>query len=1171
MPSQSLQKTLKHLCSIISSISVLSLALILFTAAPLHSQEFRGSITGVVSDSTGGALPNAVVIVQNMDTQASFRTHTSSNGSYFAPSLAPGRYQIHIEAPNFKSFEQVGIILEASDNPQVNVTLQIGDVSQQVVVNADAPIVDASNAAISQVITTREVEDLPQNGRTPAVLAQLGVGVSSTNRPGQTRPFDNAGAAAIAIAGTHDESTEILLDGSPDTDNLLKLAYSPPQDIVQSVSVSAFQLDAAYGHSGGGVLNQITKSGTNTFHGSLYEYAQFAALNANGYFADRTNTPKANTHYNQYGLSIGGPVRIPRLFNGHDKVFFEFAWEGIRDAQPATGFLTVPTDAERTGDFSALLNAGPQYQIYDPATAKIAGGIVTRQPFKGNIIPKGSINPIAAELMKFYPEPNTPSAGADGVHNYFTSFPSRDLYDNQFGRLDFNIGSRDRLFLDMRHSQRTQTTNNYFNNISTGDPLDRVNWGSGIDNVYTINSTTMVNTRVNWNRYVNYALAGSQGLDPTAIGYSNNLIANTTLLEYPSIQFSGCNSGSSTTFACLFDPNNLAASTYTESYHLLNTVTKVLHQHQLKMGVDARQYRVANISYNYSTGKFSFGNNFTQASSTAAAAPLGQDLAALLLGLPTSGEYDNNVFISTHSNYLALFLQDDWKIKRTLTLNLGLRFDHDFPLYERHNRAINGFDPTTITPLTGSAVSAYNAHPIPQVPTGQFNVLGGVTFANPAQPQLYNAPSKTFSPRVGFAWSPDYLQNKTVLAGGFSIFVFPLLDVGTLNSSGFSSVTPYVATNNNYVTSAADLNNPFPNGFIPPTGASLGASTYQGQEIYWFNKDFHNAYSERWSLSMQHEFGANTFMQVAYIGAHYVKLPVTQDLNFIPSQYLSTKATRDANVIALLNGAVANPFSGLLSGTTLNGTTIARSQLLLPYPQYPQDQVLVQNISNGNRSYNSLNVRVQHRLSHGFSMMANYTWSKSIEQNSLLNPSDTSYEKHVSTEDYPHHLVISSTYKLPYASVGGDGFVGHLKHALLGGWAASGTYLLQSGPPLSWGNVVYLGGPLNVHTRETNKPAFDVTQFDRNSADQPADNIRTFHTTDGRWRGDKTNNLDASLARQVSYRDRITGELRIEAFNLFNHPVFSNPNLTPTSSSFGLITSQAGESRTMQVSAHVRF
>jgi hypothetical protein len=1161
---------MKRLCPVTVFASMLLLVLISLAGTPLHAQEFRGSITGVVADSTGGALSNATVTVQNLDTQAIFRTHTNGHGAYFAPSLAPGRYRVHVEAPNFKSFEQVGILLQASDNPQVNVTLQIGDVSQEVVVDADAPIVDASNAAISQVITTREVEDLPQNGRTPAVLAQLGVGVTSTNRPGTTRPFDNAGAAAIGIAGTHDESTEILLDGSPDTDNLLKLAYSPPQDIVQSVGVSAFQVDAAYGHSGGGVLNQITKGGTNKFHGSLYDYAQFAALNANGYFADRTHTPKANTHYNQYGLSLGGPVWIPKLFNGHDKLFFEVAWEGIRDSQPANGFLTVPTDAERAGDFSSLLALGPQYQIYDPATATVAGGVVTRKPFQGNIIPSTRINPIAAQLMKFYPEPNV-TAGADGVHNFFTSFPSRDLYDNQFGRVDFNLGSRDKMFMDIRHSQRTQTTNNYFNNISTGDPLDRVNWGSGIDNVYALNSTTLINTRVNWNRYINYAIAGSQGLDPTAIGFPGSLISNTTLLEYPSVQFSGCNSGSSTTFACLFDPNNLAASTYTESYHLLNTVTKVLHQHQLKIGVDARRYRISNISYNYSAGKFTFGNNFTQASSTAAAAPLGQDLSALLLGLPTSGEYDNNVFISTHSDYLAIFLQDDWKLSRTLTLNLGLRFDHDFPLYERHNRAINGFDPTATTPLTARATAAYDAHPIAQIPTSQFNVLGGVTYANSSRPQLYDAPSKTVSPRVGFAWSPESLHGKTVVAGGFSIFVFPLLDVGTLNSSGFSSITPYVATNDNYVTSAASLNNPFPSGFIPPTGASLGASTYQGQEIYWFNNDFHNAYSERWSGSVQQAFGANTFMQIAYIGAHYIKLPVLRDLNFIPAQYLSTKPTRDANTIALLTGAVANPLANLLPGTTLNGTTVARAQLLVPYPQYPQDQVLEQNISNGVSSYNSLNVRIQHRLSHGFSMMANYTWSKTLEQDSLLNPSESSYEKHLSTQDYPNHLVVSSTYKLPYASIGGNGITGHLKHALLGGWAASGTYLLQSGPPLGWGNVVYLGGPLNLNTRETNKPAFDINQFDRVSGDQPTGNIRTFHTTDGRWRGDKTNNLDASLARQVSYHDRITGELRIEAFNLFNHPVFSNPNLTPTSSSFGLITSQAGESRTMQVSAHVRF
>ena len=1151
-------------------IHPLLFVLLILWLSPVFAQEFRGSISGIVVDAQSRVIPGVQVSIQNMDTGAIFRTSTGERGNYIAPALAPGRYQVHMEAPNFRSFQQDGIILQAGENPQVNVTLRPGDVSQKVVVTSDAPIVDTSNAAISQVITTREVEDLPQNGRTPVVLAQLGVGVSSTNRPGTTRPFDNAGAAAISIAGTQDESTEILLDGSPDTDNLLKLAYSPPQDIVQAVTVSAFQVDAAYGHSGGGILNQITKGGTNIYHGSLYEYAQFAALNANGYFADRTGTPKPNTHYNQYGLSFGGPVRIPKIFNGQDKVFFEFAWEGIRDSQPANGFLTVPTDAERNGDFSSLLALGSQYQIYDPATSTVVDSTVMRQPFAGNIIPAQRLNPIAQQLMKFYPEPNV-AAGPDGVHNYFTSFPSSDSYDNQFGRMDFNIGVKDKLFVDIRHSQRTQLTNNYFHNISTGDPLDRINWGAGIDNVYVLNPTTVINTRANWNRYVNNALAGSQGLDPTTIGYPGYLTGHTTLLEYPSVQFAGCNSGSSPTFACLFDPNNLAASTYTESYHLLNNVTKIIGEHALKIGADVRQYRVSNIAYNYSAGQFTFGNSFTQASSSSAVAPLGQDLAALLLGLPTSGEYDQNVFIATHSNYLGLYLQDDWKLSRTLTLNLGLRFDHDFPLYERHNRAINGFDPTAVTPLTSKSVAAYSASPIAQVPVVQFNVLGGVTFASNAEPQLYHTPSNTFSPRIGFAWSPDALRNRTVFSGGFSIFVFPLLDVGVVNSSGFSSITPYVPTNDNFATAATNLSDPFPNGFIPPTGSSLGASTYQGQEIYFFNRDFHNAYSERYALSVQHQLDQNSFIQVAYIGAHYVKLPVTRSLNSIPRQYLSTSPTRDNAVISLLTGTVANPFSGLLPGTTLNGAKIARSQLLLPYPQYPVDQVLVQNVSNGTDNYNSLNVRVQRRLTHGLSLLANYTWSRNIEQDSLLNPTDAKYEKRIGTQDYPHHLVISSTYKLPYPAIGGDGVVGHLKHVLLGGWAASGSYLYQTGPPLSWGNVVYLGGPLHLNTKQTNAPAFDTTRFDRNSADQPTYNIRTFHTTDSRWRGDTTNNIDAALARQVSFHDRATAEIRMEAFNLLNHVTFSNPNLTPTSSSFGLITGQAGESRIMQASAHIRF
>lgn len=1160
-------------CLILSSLSLLWM--ILLSSTPLlRAQEFRGTITGVVDDPQGLVIQNAEITVRDSGTGAVSKAKTDSSGNFTVPQLAPGKYEIRVEAAGFQSFVRQGITLEAGDRPAVSIILHPGDVAQEVVVTADASILNTTNAAIGETISTKEVEDLPQNGRTPAVLAQLSIGVASTNHPGQVRPFDNAGAASITIAGTASESTEILLDGSSDTDNLLKLAYSPPPDITQEVTVHAFQVDAGYGHSGGGVLNQITKSGTNMFHGSVYEYNQTAAPNANGYFANRTGTPKQNNHYNQYGLSIGGPVWIPKLFNGRDRVFFLFGWEGIRDSQPSGGFLTVPTDAERHGDFSALLGLGPQYTIYDPTTAKIdSKGVITRSPFQGNIIPGSRLNAFTQKLLSFYPEPNTP-AKADGTQNYFTTFPSNDYYDNQFGRLDFNIGQKDKLFLDVRHSQRTQTTRNYFHNISTGSPLDRLNWGAVVDNVYAVNPTTVINVRGNWTRYLNMAEAPTQGLDPTAIDYPGDLVTGATLKQYPSIQFSNCNSGSSPTIACLFTPNNLAASTWTESFHLFGDVTKVLHDHVLKVGVDARQYRVSAIAYNYSTGAYLFGTNFTQQSSTSAAAPFGQDFASFLLGLPTVGDYDKNVFLYTHSNYLSLFAQDDWHVSKTLTLNLGLRFDHDFPLYERHNRGINGFDPSITTPLSNAAAQAYASNPIPQIPANQFKVSGGVAYASDARRQFYDTPSKTFSPRVGFAWRPDFWDGKTVVNGGFSIFVFPLLDIGALNSSGFSASTNYIPTTDNYLTSAADISNPFPNGLLQPTGSSLGASTYQGQSISFFNPQLHNPYSERYAFGIQQQINDDTSFELNYMGAHYVKLLVSKvPLNNIPRQYLSTSPIRDNNVVNLLNASVPNPFKSLLPGTTLNGSTVSRAQLLAPFPQYPvgSSGVVLQDANNGTISYNSLNARLKRRLSHGLSLVVNYTWSRNIEQDSLLNDTDTKYEKRISTYDYPHHLVIASTYTIPFSDRGGNGFTGHLAHTLLGGWAMSGIYLFQSGAPLSWGNVVYLGGPLHLNTRETNKPAFDTTQFDRDPNHQPTYNIRTLHTTDSRWREEITNNLDASLARQFHFLDRYTAEVRGEAFNILNHATFSGPNLTPTSSSFGLITSQANTPRVVQVSAHVRF
>jgi len=1165
-------------------VRLLAVVMLLVMPVGMFAQEFRATISGTVTDNSGAVVPHASVVVTNMDTGGQTRLQSNDAGSYAAPSLAPGRYSIQVEAANFKSVLRNGITVQAGDHPQIDMQLQLGEVSQSVVVDADVPLIDTTNSAIGQSIGIKEVEDLPQNGRTPVVLAQLALGVSSTQAPGQVRPFDNGGAASITIAGAKNQTTETLLDGSPDTDSQLKVAYSPPQDVVQEVKVYAFQADAAYGHSGGGVVNQVTKGGTNRLHGSVYEYNQTAALTANNYFSNRNGVSRPNTHFNQYGLSMGGPVWIPKVFNGRDKVFFEFSWEGIRDSQPAGGYLHVPTAAEKQGDFSDLLAAGGStYTIYDPSTAVTTGGVTRRTAFANNKLP--SVNPIAAKLLSYYPDPNVPGATALTLNNYFSNFNSTDTYDNQFGRLDFNIGANNKLFFDVRHNQRVQTTSDYFHNDATGALLTRTNWGAVVDDVHTFNATTVANVRFNWTRYASLTGGPTQGTDPAFVGYSESLSQGANIQQLPSVALTSTNScnktGTQTTYACLFTPNNTPNANWNDVFHIFGSVNKLAGNHSLKFGADAREYRIENISYGYPTGQFIYNTDFTQAASNSSSAPFGQDLAAFELGLPTSGNINRNVFTATWNRYLSLFAQDDWRISRTLTINAGLRFEHDFPMYERHNRAISSFDSSLTTPLSSAAAAAYSANPIPQIPVGQFAAPGGVVYASNARPQLYNTNSYTFSPRVGFAWTPELYDGKTTITGGFGIFVFPVQNLATINSTGFSQTTPYVATNDNYATPATTLANPFPTGLLTPQGSSGGAATNQGLSTGTFNQHMKNGYSERWALSLQQQLDANTIFQLAYIGAQYVKLQVSSmPLNPIPARYLSSSPVRDPNVVALLNGSVANPFRGLLPGTTLNGNTIPRGQLLTAYPQYPINGLTLQAIQNGRSSYNSMNARVQRRLSHGLTFIANYTWSKNIEQTTRLNDSDLKYEKRIASFDYTNKLSIASVYTLPFSATGGDSLPSHVAHAVLGGWAISGIYTLQSGAPLAFGNLIYYGGNLRLNPRETNVAAFDTTQFDRAANDQPSisvngvsvqTNIRTLPSTFSQYRADRTNNLDTSVARQFRFRESLTAEIRGEAFNSLNRAQFGSPNLSPTATSFGQISSQANQPRILQVSAHVRF
>jgi hypothetical protein len=519
--------------------------------------------------------------------------------------------------------------LGAGDHPVIDIALEIGNAAETISVTADAPLINSENASVGQAITTKEVEDLPLNGGTPLVLASLAIGVVATGQPSLIHPFDSGGAAGWSIGGSPSQTNEILVNGSPDSTWDGRLAYSPPKDAVQEVRVKAFDADAAFGHTSGGTLNQVLKTGTNTLHGTLSENNQPNNLTANNFFNNKNNLGNPVTHYNQYGVTVGGPVVIPKVYDGRNKLFWFFAWEGLKDGQPNTTFLTVPTAKERQGDFSDLLKLGPAYQLFDPATAVLNGTTITRSPFPNNVIPANRLSPVALAFLKFYPEPNIANPRSDGFNNFGNTAPTTDNYDNELARFDYNMSNRSRMFLDVRRTGYSQVKNNYFGNFSTGSLLTRSNIGTSLDEVFTVNATNVIDVRFNFTRMAEAHPSPSEGLRSGSTWLAGILKSSSQYLQLPYVSFSG-NSG----FQAL--GNNGSDRLPSQSAQLYGTWVAMKGAHMLKIGADARQYNLNSINYGSSAGSFSFsGNNWVKASSSASSTVvLGQDFARSCWGCP---------------------------------------------------------------------------------------------------------------------------------------------------------------------------------------------------------------------------------------------------------------------------------------------------------------------------------------------------------------------------------------------------------------------------------------------------------------------------------------------------------------------------------------------------------
>ena len=1037
----------------------------------------------------------------------------------------------------------------------------------------------STTASLGSVIDSRRVSELPTPHGQPYALIGLAGGVSWNNTAATlNRPFEPTHIIGYAVSGTRANRSDITIDGLPSTATAdpgqVISSYVPPADIVQEFRVQTATYDASFGQTEGGVVNISIKSGTNELHGAAYWANQPASMAANEWFtnanAKLTEAQKEpQWDYNRWGASVGGPVYLGRLYDGRNKTFFLWGYEGIHESRPRNnnGSPSVPTAAMKDGDFSALLAVGSQYQIYNPFTrVAIGGGRYQQQPFAGNKIPPLLINPIAQKVLKeYYPEP-VAAGDAAGQNNMLEpNLPETITYYTHTIRADHNLTDKQRIYVRGSFYSRVSNYNNYLHSIASGQWFEFHSRQGVIDHVYSPNSSTVLNARYGYNRFtrVQDSNPGQRGMDISTLGLPKSL--NDAIPEqirrFPRFDITSYTGTASTGE---LRPNDT---------HAVNlTLTKVWGLHSLKAGTEFRAYRENTYSYtNEQTMRLNFDANWTKGpldNSTAAPSSVGQSMAAFLLGVPTSGYVRRAASYAEQSNNWGFFVHDDWRVSNRLNLNLGLRIEHEGPLTERFDRSVRNFNYSYIQAFEAQAKTAYALNPTPEIPAAQFSARGGLLFAGVAgQPSgLYDTPSMNIMPRFGFAYK---FTQKTVMRGGYGIF-FGFLGQrrGDVITTGYTRDTTFVGTLDNGLTWLANLSNPFPSGILEPVGAAQGEQTFVGQVVTFFNPAPKVPYNQRWQLTLQHELPGGFVADAGYVGSRGTRIEISRNLNATPIQYLSTSPTRDQTKIDYLSANIKNPFYGLLPAgaiSALASSNISRERLLRPYPHFDTANSTT---NDGYSWYHSLQLGLQKRFSRGYTYGVNYTLSKFMSADTYLNGADPLPTKQIDPQDTPHRLSMSGIYEFPFGQGRrfGSG-VNAVLSKIISGWQIQGIYAYQTGRPISaWGNEIFTGNlkdiPLDHPTVEK---WFNIDAgFERSSAKALGSNVRTFPQRFTGIRPDPVSNLDLSIIKKTEMAEGKDLQFRAEFVNAANHPNFGSPNITPTSASFGVVTGTLNYARRIQ-------
>ena len=1166
------------------------LVVLALCASPaIIAQDFRGGIVGKVTDESGAMLPGVTVAVTNKDTNVNSDTVTNESGTYSILYLTPGTYAVTAELQGFKKVMRENVNVRLGDRLEIDFKLEVGRIQETVTVSAETPLLQTTTGSAGQVIDEKQIALMPLSDGNPFVLARLAPGVAYHGDLKFSRPFDNGGTSDFTADGGPGRN-EFTLDGSPNMANGRRVAFVPPANAVQEFKVETATFDAQQGHTAGATVNVTLKSGTNKIKGDGYYHYRDEVLSANDFYLQRAGRPKDDTSYKRYGFSAGGPAVLGGLYNGRDKTFFFTAFEWLYDTFPEPGQFTVPTEAQRNGDFSALLSQG--IVIYDPATAvRRADNRIERQPFPGNIIPAGRISPIAREYLKYWPLPNQ-AGTATGVNNYISGNPRGDDFYSMNYRVDHNLTDKQRFFVRYSRNNRVEHRGNWTGEVNgilpTGNFLYRINDAVNLDHVWNISPSSLLNMRGSWSRFQEPSIRQHQGtFDPSSLGFpsaATQYFGNNRY--FPRFEFDDAS------YSDLGD--SFAGGTNASIFSFQPTWTYIRGSHSWRTGADLRAYREESFPSVHSAGRYDFGRGstslFTKQLDNSPAAAIGQDLAAMLLGLPSGGTIDRSTNRFNQVMYSGVFVQDDWKVSSKLTLNLGLRWEFEGAPTERSNRNVRGFDPDAELAITNAAQTAYARSPLAEVAASAFRVRGGLQFATPDNRGTYNPDMNNFQPRFGYAYQ---LNDKTVLRGGWAIYAVPaLFDISGIYQPGFSQGTSILPSPDVGLTLRATLSNPFPDGVNEPPGASNGANTFIGRSIGRFNDDldYRNGQSMRWSVSMQRELAAGWMVEGAYVATRSYDLNTDFNLNALPRQYLTTSSVRDDATINFLSANVANPFAGLVPGENLNNATTQRQQLLRPFPQFSNIDV---RRYDGSTRFDSAQFRLSRRFSGGYMIDTAYTWSDFKEKVTRLNETDPDFEERVQETHLPHRLVVNGIWELPFGRGRRWASTAHpVVDAIIGNWSMSAIWNWQSGRPnMTMGNVYYNGDITALKTRyssDPNAPVFDTSGFyfhdaavQTNGADDPAkqradqrirlaNNVRVLPSRWDGLRGPRYTNWDMSFVKGFDL-GRVRAQFHIELYNAFNDVFYNNPNLDPTNANFGKVSSQNNLPRNVQIGSKIVF